>query len=171
MLEGVRIPAVTRKGRGEQDDTVARGDIAASPLAVRLAQMDVSRNGSMVYRRSAAGGQFVVDLTDAAGRVTPFFARHGHYLWPRVSPDGQRVASTRTDGGKNSVWVYDARRDETVRLGDVGGTAEAPLWTHDGERCGGFFQSGVKRHSRFIRTLSMSDLPFASTSVLRGAGP
>jgi serine/threonine-protein kinase len=97
-----------------------------------FAQMDVSRTGTMVYRRSAADGQFVVDWTDATGRISPLFDRPGHYLWPRVSPDGLRVALTSTDGGRNSVWIYDQRRAETTRLNDVGGTAEAPLWTHDG---------------------------------------
>ena len=108
-------------------------DDVAYSSAFGFAQFDVSRSGSMVYRRSVAGGQFVVDWVDATGQVTQFFTRPGHYLWPRVSPNGQRVALTRTDGGRNSVWIYDARRDETTRLGDVGGTAEAPLWTHDGE--------------------------------------
>jgi serine/threonine-protein kinase len=31
------------------------------------------------------------------------------------------------------VWLYDARRDDTIRLGDTDSTADAPLWTHDGE--------------------------------------
>jgi His-Xaa-Ser system radical SAM maturase HxsC len=34
------------------------------------------------------------------------------------------------------------------------------------EQCGGFFQSGVKRHSRSIRTLSTTDVPFQNASVM-----
>ncbi len=98
-----------------------------------FAQIDVSRTGSMVYRRSAAGGQFVIDWTDATGRITPLFARPGHYLWPRVSPDGHRVAFTTGDGGRNAVSLYDSRSDETTRLSDPDNTAQAPVWTRDGE--------------------------------------
>ena len=93
--------------------------------------MDVSRTGALVYRRSAAGGRFVVDWAETTGRITPLLARPGHYLWPRVSPDGHRLALTAIESGRNSISVYDSHRDETTRLGDVGGTA--PLWTRDGE--------------------------------------
>jgi serine/threonine-protein kinase len=98
-----------------------------------FAQMDVSRTGTLVYRRSAVGGQFVIDWADATGGITPLLARSGHYLWPRLSPDGQRLAVITGDGGMNSIWIYDPRREETTRLSNSDGTTEAPLWTLDGK--------------------------------------
>ena len=98
-----------------------------------FAQMDVSRTGTLVYRRSVAGGRFTVAWIDGAGAIAPMLGRPGHYLWPRLSPDLQRLALTMTESGVDSVWIYDPRRDETTRISGLRGQSGAPLWTRDGE--------------------------------------
>jgi serine/threonine-protein kinase len=53
-------------------------------------QLDFSRTGTLVYRRGGAGsGLVTVQWLDGAGKTQP--AKPGAYLFPRLSPDGNRL--------------------------------------------------------------------------------
>jgi eukaryotic-like serine/threonine-protein kinase len=96
------------------------------------AQADISRDGTLVYRRSPGGGQFVVSRVRASGVADPLIAKPAHYGWPRISPDGERVALTVTESGVESVAVFDARSKRVERLGTIPSGYGFPLWTRDG---------------------------------------
>ena len=63
------------------------------------AQLDFSQTGTLVYSSGeAGGGQLTVRWLDAAGKTEPLLAKPGLYVRPRLSPDGQRLALTVTEG-------------------------------------------------------------------------
>ena len=55
------------------------------------------------------------------------------YRWPRISPDGARVAITIRDSGNEDVWIYDLTRNTPTRL-TFDPAAGGGLWTPDGRR-------------------------------------
>jgi serine/threonine-protein kinase len=69
---------------------------------------------------------------DHDGRTTPLGIEAGGYEWPRLSPDGKRVAVTdRTAEGKIDIWILDIERRARNRLMSEGSNI-LPTWTTDG---------------------------------------
>ena len=101
--------------------------VAYSPGA-GFAQFDFSSSGTLVYKSGgAAGGSlFTAQWLDAAGKTQPLLAKADAYLYPRLSPDGTRLAVSAED-----IWVYEWQRDTMTRLSFTG-TAAAPVWSPDG---------------------------------------
>jgi serine/threonine-protein kinase len=100
------------------------------------AQFDVSRSGTLVYRKrsgstepAVATIQWLTPGTDGAGKKEPLRSKAGNYMSPRVSPDGTRVAMMASEQGATGLWVYDPRRDVMTRLTSGGITAVA--WSPD----------------------------------------
>ena len=96
-------------------------------------QFDVSRTGTLVYRRASSGasGMATLQWVDPSGRKEPLQAKPGVYRFPSLSPDGKRVALTVAEGGQD-VWVYDFKRDAMTRL-TFGGFNISPRWSPDGQ--------------------------------------
>jgi hypothetical protein len=96
-------------------------------------QFDVSRTGTLVYRRASGGasGMATLQWVDPSGRKEPLQAKPGVYRFPSLSPDGKRVALTIAEGGQD-VWVYDSQRDAMTRL-TFGGFNISPRWSPDGQ--------------------------------------
>jgi serine/threonine-protein kinase len=101
------------------------------------AQFAVSNGGTLAY---VLGGMFpsrntLLTWVDRSGVAQAFAgAEPRPYLFPRVSPDGERlVVSIRMDENRNSdVWVYDVARGTPTRLTFDG--AGAAVWTADSKR-------------------------------------
>ena len=110
------------------------GDAALDPISGG-AQFDVSRGGTLVYRKNA-GAAFAatkVQWLDRAGRQEALLARPAVYASaPRLSPDGRRVAIAIRDGSNQDIWVYDPQRDGMTRLTRGGGDFINPVWSRDG---------------------------------------
>lgn len=83
--------------------------------------------GTLVYRSGGATGaeQFTVQWLDRTGKTQPLLAKPDSYIFPRLSPDGEKLAISTTD-----AWVYEARRDTMTRLTFSGGSY--PVWSPDG---------------------------------------
>jgi serine/threonine-protein kinase len=82
----------------------------------------------------AAAAQHSLVWVDRQGRTELAMEERGSYVWPRLSPDGKRIAvSRRGETGKVDVWILDLVRATRSRL-----TVEAgnilPVWSPDGER-------------------------------------
>lgn len=99
-------------------------DVAYSPL-FGYAQLDVSQTGMVVYRRVAENQRVVVASMNGLNGITPLLPAPGHYSWPRLSPDGRRVALTTQESGIAALAIYDVPTTErtgvTTRPGQYTG--------------------------------------------------
>jgi len=97
-----------------------------------FARMDVSRSGTLVYRGGAAGELVTVQWLDRAGNVEPLLSKPGQYLYPRLSPDGRRLAIASAEGATQDLWVYHWQHGAMTRLTFGNGYPTNPVWTPDG---------------------------------------
>ena len=99
------------------------------------ANFDISDAGRLVY--VLGGGQ-------AELRSLVWVGRDGReevtglpplrYAYPRISPDGERVAVPgRADDGDAAIWIWDFEQQTRTRL-IVSGDAGSPVWTSNGDR-------------------------------------
>jgi Tol biopolymer transport system component/predicted Ser/Thr protein kinase len=99
--------------------------------------VDVSRTGSLVYRRGGVGGGAplqTIQWVDGAGKKEPLLAKPGAYEAIRLSSDGTRLAFVVAEVVQNrDVWVYDPQRDAMSRLTFGGGPSFSPNWSPDGQ--------------------------------------
>ncbi len=97
-------------------------------------QVSISDTGSLVY----ATGGLVPDTknslvwVDQKGIEQPVTALQLPLGFPRLSPDGQRIAYG-TGGREHQAWVYDLGRGTNSPL-TVEGMAVDTIWTPDGKR-------------------------------------
>jgi serine/threonine-protein kinase len=98
-------------------------------------QYAFSSSGALIY---ASGGIFpdqkgVLCWLDRRGNVEPIkSAGKRPFLFPRISPDGQKVAYE-SPGSDWSIWVHDLVRGTSSRLTGEG-IPGGPIWTPDGNR-------------------------------------
>ncbi len=104
--------------------------------AVAGRNFTVSADGSLVYVPIGAVPESSLVWVDRDGNATPATKDRQHYLHPRVSPDGRRIAVTIRSRGQGSedVWVLDVERGVPLRLTVEGSVNRWPVWTSDGDR-------------------------------------
>lgn len=96
-------------------------------------QFTLSETGTLIY---TVGPLFqTVERTlvwvDRHGRTAALPIPGGRYLFPRLSPDGKRIA-VHLEGLNDDVWVIDLERASMSRLTDEKGTDGYQTWTADG---------------------------------------
>jgi serine/threonine-protein kinase len=99
------------------------------------AEFSVSRQGALVYVQGGAGGgtRSLVWVT-RQGHEDPIAAAPPRvYTYPRLSPDGTRVAVDIRDQ-QNDIWIWDLARQTLTRLTDAPGTDQYVVWTPDSRR-------------------------------------
>ena len=89
-------------------------------------------NGTMIYYH-AWGNQSRPLLVDSSGakREIHGVERAFAYRYPRVSPDGRRLAIQSMSREGTDLWIYDFAAGPPTRL-TMSGTAAFPVWTPDG---------------------------------------
>ena len=70
---------------------------------------------------------------DLAGEERPLIDAPRGFMYPRFSPDGERLAVTIFEPGDTNVWVLDLATGAQTKLTHEGANA-FPFWTPDGER-------------------------------------
>jgi len=97
----------------------------------------VADDGTLVYVRgvSGMGGQRALAWVDRQGRETAMAAPARVYQYPRLSPDGGRVAVWANDSD-NDLWLWDVTRVTLTRLTftPLPIVDLYPVWTTDGRR-------------------------------------
>jgi eukaryotic-like serine/threonine-protein kinase len=129
-----------------------------------IAHYAVSSEGTLVYvpRDAVVGGAAAPGMlvwVDRQGREAPINAPPRAYVWPRLSPDGTRIALAIADQ-EHDIWVWDLGRKGLTRLTFGPAFDMGAVWTPDGQSV--IFTSG--------------ELPFLGASNLSrraasGAGP
>ena len=100
-----------------------------------------SSNGVLVYR-SGAGLDYQLTWFDRPGRVLAKVAEPGRYNSLALSPDGKRIAVSRTNPENTpnwDVWLLDVGRNTSTRLTYEQVRATFPVWSADGSTV--FFDS------------------------------
>src|SRR5207244_1144672 len=73
-------------------------------------------------------------LFDRKGGGEPLKLPSGLYAYPRVSPDGRRIAFESTDGREATISIYELSGASSVRRLTFGGNNRFPIWSADGRR-------------------------------------
>jgi dipeptidyl aminopeptidase/acylaminoacyl peptidase len=97
----------------------------------------VSESGTLIYAPGAASpgisGRTLV-WVDRNGKEEEIPAPRNDYLWPKLSPDGTRVALTLVTDNNYDIWVWDFLRKTLTRLTFDKEYDVASIWTQDGKR-------------------------------------
>ena len=114
---------------------MAEGVMTAGEFA-GTAQFAVSDAGSLVY---VSGRRLLANRTlvgvNRQGREEALTAEPRAYNYPRISPDGGRVAlDVRDQESKRNIWIWDFSRETLTRLTFDAGFDVYPTWTPDGQR-------------------------------------
>jgi serine/threonine-protein kinase len=99
------------------------------------ASYSIAGNGTLVYISgdSVVGGERTLVWVDRQGHEEPLGVPPRAYAYPRISPDGTRVALDIRDQ-ENDVWIWDLRRRTLTRLTFDPGLNRGVAWTPDGQR-------------------------------------
>jgi serine/threonine protein kinase/Tol biopolymer transport system component len=98
------------------------------------AQYSVSATGSLAYVSGRVqSAQSSPVWVGRNGTEQPLTAPAHDYVFPRLSPDGRRVAVTITEQ-ESQVWLLDLSRETLTRLTFEGDANTNPLWTPDSKR-------------------------------------
>ncbi len=111
---------------------IAEG-VAFNPFG-SIADFSASDNGVLVYRGGGGAVPLTLAWVSRDGAAQALAATPHNYTFPRISPDGKRVAVGIEQAGSGQVWVYDTTRDAMSRLTFDGATNVDPIWTRDGKR-------------------------------------
>ena len=128
------VPLDVRTGRLVGDavddgiDRLLRGRTLVGKLAV-------ANNGTLAWITilQADKSEHRLWRVDRSGRAGPLSDLRRAFSYPRLSPDGRKLALTVEEQGASFVAVYDLARRSLTRITREGDCAAA-IWTRDGKR-------------------------------------
>jgi serine/threonine-protein kinase len=114
---------------------IVDGVSRAATNATGAAHFSFSSTGSLVYVPgpvSASSRQLA--LIDRKGVIEPLKLDPGPYQFPRMSPDGTRIAFGTDDGKEAIVWTYAVSGTSPMQRLTSAGNNRFPIWTSDSKR-------------------------------------
>ena len=132
-----------RKIRGEPQ-SVSDVVVGSSPTN-GAADFAVADAGTLVFLPPANPSLSTLRWIDWQGKEEVLEVEPRTYGYPRVSPDGTRVALDVNAGGNRDIWILDLARMTQARLTDGPSEDLLPVWSVDGRRV--FF--GSNRNGNF----------------------
>jgi serine/threonine-protein kinase len=138
---------IGRRQIGGEPVPVVRGLARAANPGVNTAAANygISDDGTLVYLQADSPGDFQSDRSrelirpgtlvwlDRTGREEALGAPPRAYVYPRLSPDGTRVALDSRDEGLD-IWIWEIARRALTQLTFHPALDTAPVWTPDGRR-------------------------------------
>lgn len=118
------VPA--RRVRGTSLSLVDQVSVDA---AVGAAHASLTPNGELIYMSGVARRQLVLVGGDGAMRR---IGEPGAYSWPRLSPDGRRVALSVGTLARRNIWVYELPNGPFTQVTQTGSINDRPEWSADG---------------------------------------
>ena len=130
-LRAVRFDPNTLTAHGNAVPVIDRVVTKASGAA----NFALSANGSLVYEAGdfAARGERTLVWVDRNGVEEVLAAEKRAYVYPRISPDGTRLALDIRDA-ESDIWVWDFGRRNLQRLTFDPGLNRGAVWTPDSRR-------------------------------------
>jgi len=129
-LRAVRFDVNTLTAQGNPVPVIDRVITKASGAA----NFALSATGSLVYEvGDAVRGERTLVWVDRNGVEEVFAPEKRAYVYPRISPDGSRLALDIRDA-ENDIWVWDFGRRNLQRLTFDTGLNRGAVWTHDSRR-------------------------------------
>jgi serine/threonine-protein kinase len=110
---------------------LVEGVRSAPLLSTGVSHFAVSRNGTFAYLPAEAIDERTLVWVDRHGRETPSGAPPRPYRYPRLSPDGTRIA-VESEDRENDIWIWDVARTTLTRLTATPESELSPLWSPDG---------------------------------------
>ncbi len=108
----------------------------ASDVAVNnttgFARAALAANGTLFYQSGTQSSQLMAVATDGSERA--LFADAKEYAFPRLSPDGRRLAVTVRESDRRDVWLLDLNSQTPTRLTSDGTENDRAEWSSDGKR-------------------------------------
>src|SRR5215469_10263600 len=94
----------------------------------------VSDTGTLVYESGEASGGWNLLWFSRDGKEAGRVAQEDRFYFPRLSPDGNRLAVTIFNGvGTADLWIYDLKRGTNTRLTFGPSIQHSPVWSPDGK--------------------------------------
>ncbi len=125
------VPFDYRAGR-VTGNAVALGPSVTPMIAVAASMAAMSPTGTLVYQPADAQG--VLGWVGMHGAFAPLISKPDAYAYPRLSPDGKRVAMAIGTPGHTDIWVYDIASATPTRLTSGGTQNDRPEWSPDSRR-------------------------------------
>lgn len=124
---------------------IARGELSGNPVTVadsvlfdssHARQFSVSATGLVAYRRGTPITQ--LSWFDRSGKAlgtlaAPAEKDSGATAYPRISPDGRRVAVTRSVQERSDIWLMDETHAIRFTFLEAGGSGNC-VWSPDGSK-------------------------------------
>jgi len=108
-------------------------DVMTAGSRTGAAHFSVSDTGALVYVSGSDLQSRTLVWVDRDGREESLSAEPRAYIYPRISPDGDRVAVPVEDQDYD-IWIWDFARETLTRLTFAPGEDTYPVWTPDGRR-------------------------------------
>ena len=139
VLMAVPFDPAARTTRGQP--VAIRGVTIATAVDNGAAELAVSATGTLAFIEPGVQQRRMTSLTwvDREGREELLPLQPGEFLYPRVSPDGTRIAVDLRVTDNRDVWIWDVRRSSLTQLTDGPSEDMLALWTPDSQRV--FFAS------------------------------
>ena len=132
---------------------LALGDQAAVDGTTSTSYAQMATDGSLVYVSGAPRRQLVMV---AGNGVTTALGEAGSYSWPRLSPDGKRLAVSVGPLSQRDVWLFQLPSGPLTRFTTEGAINDRPEWTPDGKAV--VFRSNRRgRNALWIQTVDAGD--------------
>jgi Tol biopolymer transport system component len=161
-LMAVRIDLESHRILG---DPVGLGPVVLTTIA-GSSEAVLSPTGTLVYQVGDAAA--VVGWVGPGKSFEPLLSEPRPYAYPRLAPDGRRVAMGIRDGARSDIWIYDLVNDTPTRLtnSNSGALNDRPEWSPDGRRV--LFRTN--RGPRSAIWWQPADLSAPAESLLASAG-
>jgi Tol biopolymer transport system component len=116
------------------------GGVSFGSVTGSNTQLSISDTGVLVYVPVDIGAlNRTLTWVDRHGREAPLRVPNRAYVYPRISPDGRRLALDIRDQERD-IWIWDFARETMTRFTFDSRADTFPVWTRDGT---GIFWSRV----------------------------
>jgi serine/threonine-protein kinase len=159
VIMGVPIDVRGRKLTGKPVQLVS--DVATNPTT-GSARASLSRDGTLFYQTGAQASQAVIAGLDGSART--LLAEPHEYAFPRLSPDGRRLAVAIGAIDRRDVWLFDLSSQTGTPLTSESSTNDRPEWTPDGKRV----LYRTDSHRRSAIWWRAADMSAGATSLIEG---